>query len=61
MCRVTVIPKRLSALPCWLGWRFSGEGGNVPECTGAQGSRVLGKIAPGRGFRQMVMNLPGLP
>ena len=47
------------ALLAWLAIR--GEGGNVPECTGAQGSRVLGKITPGRRFRQMVMNLPGLP
>ncbi len=46
------------ALLAWLAMR--GEGGNVPECSGARGPRVLGKITPGRRFRQMVMNLPGL-
>ncbi len=46
------------ALLAWLA--MQGEAGNVPECSGARGSRVLGKVTPGRRFRQMVMNLPGL-
>lgn len=47
------------ALLAWLAIR--GEGGNVPACTGAEGVRVLGKITPGLNFRQVLMNLPGLP
>ena len=40
------------ALLAWLAIR--GEAGNVPACTGARGERVLGKIAPGRNFRQVL-------
>lgn len=43
------------ALLAWLAVR--GEGGNVPESTGANGVRVLGKITPGRNFRRMMANL----
>ena len=40
------------ALLAWLAIR--GEAGNVPACTGASGECVLGKIAPGRNFRQVL-------
>lgn len=43
------------ALLAWLAVR--GEGGNVPESTGANGVRVLGKITPGRNFRRLMANL----
>ena len=43
------------ALLAWLAVR--GEAGNVPECTGANGVRVLGKITPGRNFRRLMTNL----
>ena len=39
------------ALLAWLAVR--GEGGNVPESTGANGVRVLGKITPGRNYRRL--------
>ena len=39
------------ALLAWLAvW---GEGGNVPESTGANGVRVLGKFTPGRNYRRL--------
>lgn len=43
------------ALLAWL--TMQGAAGNVPACTGAAGPRVLGKIAPGRNFRQLVRKL----
>ena len=39
------------ALLAWLAVR--GEGGNVPESTGANGVRVLGKFTPGRNYRRL--------
>jgi 1,6-anhydro-N-acetylmuramate kinase len=39
------------ALLAWLTMR--GETGNVPASTGAKGTRVLGKISPGRNFRAL--------
>ena len=45
------------ALLAWLAMR--GEAGNVPQCTGAEGLRVLGKITPGRNFRQLTMKVWG--
>ena len=39
------------ALLAWL--TVQGEAGNVPASTGASGERILGKIAPGRNFRQV--------
>ncbi len=43
------------ALLAWLA--VQGEGGNVPESTGASGLRVLGKITPGRNFRRLMATL----
>ncbi len=43
------------ALLAWLAVR--GEGGNVPESTGANGVRVLGKISQGLNFRRLMTNL----
>ena len=43
------------ALLAWL--TVQGEGGNVPESTGASGVRVLGKIAPGRNYRRLMADL----
>lgn len=43
------------ALLAWLA--VQGKGGNVPESTGANGVRVLGKIAPGLNFRNLMSNL----
>jgi len=40
------------ALLAWL--TIHGRAGNVPACTGASGTRVLGKIAPGRNFAQLL-------
>jgi len=39
------------ALLAWL--TVQGEAGNVPASTGASGERILGKIAPGRNFREI--------
>ena len=43
------------ALLAWLA--VHGEGGNVPESTGARGVRVLGKISPGRNYRRLMAGL----
>ena len=43
------------ALLAWLA--VHGEGGNVPETTGARGVRVLGKISPGRNYRRLMADL----
>lgn len=43
------------ALLAWLA--VYGEGGNVPESTGARGVRVLGKISPGRNYRRLMAGL----
>jgi len=43
------------ALLAWLAVR--GEGGNIPESTGANGVRVLGKITPGLNYRHLISNL----
>ena len=45
------------ALLAWLTMRAAAS--NVPGCTGAEGARVLGKIAPGRNFRQLTMKVWG--
>lgn len=43
------------ALLAWL--TVQGEGGNMPESTGASGVRVLGKITPGRNYRRLMADL----
>ncbi|MXY93948.1 MAG: anhydro-N-acetylmuramic acid kinase [Caldilineaceae bacterium SB0664_bin_27] len=43
------------ALLAWL--TVHGEGGNVPETTGARAVRVLGKISPGRNYRRLMAGL----
>ena len=45
------------ALLAWL--TIQAAASNVPACTGAEGARVLGKIAPGRNFRQLTMKVWG--
>ena len=45
------------ALLAWLTMQAAAS--NVPACTGAEGARVLGKIAPGRNFRQLTMKVWG--
>jgi anhydro-N-acetylmuramic acid kinase len=35
---------------------ITGRSGNVPSCTGAKDSRILGKICPGRNFSHVVLN-----
>ncbi len=45
------------AMLAWLTVRAAA--GNVPACTGAVGPRVLGKIAPGRNYRQLMETLWG--
>lgn len=40
------------AMLAWL--TVQAAAGNVPECTGAIGPRVLGKIAPGRNYRRLM-------
>ena len=43
------------ALLAWLA--IQGEGGNVPESTGASGVRILGKTTPGRNYRKLMAQI----
>ncbi|MBI3959391.1 MAG: anhydro-N-acetylmuramic acid kinase [Chloroflexi bacterium] len=43
------------ALLAWL--TIHGRPGNAPACTGASGERLLGKIAPGRNFADVLARL----
>jgi hypothetical protein len=38
-----------------LGWLcVNGHTGNIPSCTGARDSAILGKIAPGRNYQTLL-------